>query len=153
MFSFIRDPKDFWSGVMFLVFGLSAVVIGQDYEMGSAGRMGPGYFPVVLGGMLSLIGLVSVIRSFFHQGEGLGRFALKEAFLVLFAVFLFGLLVRQAGVIIAIVLMVMISSWASMKFRWSSALLLAIGATVFCVGVFVWALGVPLPILGTWFGA
>src|SRR5690606_24798392 len=89
VFSFIRDPKDFWSGVMFLVFGLSAVLIGQDYEMGSAGRMGPGYFPVVLGGMLSLIGLVSVVRSFFHQGEGLGRFALKEAFLVLFAVLLF----------------------------------------------------------------
>jgi hypothetical protein len=149
---FIHNPKEFWSGVMFLFFGLAAVVIGQDYEMGSAGRMGPGYFPSVLGTLLGIIGLVSVIRSFFSQGEGVGRFAFKEGFLVLFAVFLFGMLVRGAGIILAILLMVIISSYASTKFRWTSAILLAIGAAVFCVLVFVVGLGLPMPIVGTWFG-
>ena len=49
--AFIRHPKDFWSGIVFLFFGLSAVYIGQEYEMGSAGRMGPAYFPIVLGAL------------------------------------------------------------------------------------------------------
>jgi hypothetical protein len=151
--SFIHNPKEFWSGVMFLFFGLAAVLIGQDYEMGSAGRMGPGYFPSVLGGILSVIGLISVVRSFFSKGEGLGRFAFKQAFLVLFGVFLFGMIVRGAGIIIAILLMVFVSSYASAKFRWTSAILLAIGSAVFCVLVFVVGLGLPMPILGTWFGA
>lgn len=150
--TFIHNPKEFWSGVMFLFFGLAAVVIGQDYEMGSAGRMGPGYFPSVLGTLLGVIGLISVIRSFFSKGEGLGRFAVKEAFLVLFGVFLFGMLVRGAGIIIAILLLVVVSSYASIKFRWTSAILMAIGSTIFCVLVFVVGLGLPMPIIGSWFG-
>jgi hypothetical protein len=61
--AFIRHPKDFWSGIVFLFFGLAAIIIGQDYEMGSAGRMGPAYFPTVLGGLLSLIGAASLVLS------------------------------------------------------------------------------------------
>jgi hypothetical protein len=151
LLSFIRNPKDFWSGVMFLFFGLAAVIIGQDYEMGHAGRMGPGYFPSVLGGILGLIGLVSVIRSFFTPGEAIGRFAIKEGFLVLFSVLLFGLLVRGVGILIGLFVMVMIASFASSKFRVRSAVLMAIGSAVFCVTVFVIGLGLPLPIFGSWF--
>lgn len=149
--SYIRNPKEFWSGVMFLSFGLAGVIIGQDYEMGHAGRMGPGYFPVVLGGILSLIGLVSVIRSFFSAGEAVGHFAFKAAFLILFSVFLFGILVRGAGIVVSLVLMVIISSYASSKFRLRSSLLLAVGAAIFCVSVFILALGLPMPIIGSWF--
>src|SRR3546814_87740 len=62
--SFIRHPKDFWTGVIFLFVGLAAVILGRDYTMGTAGRMGTAYFPTVLGGLLALIGLVAVVRSF-----------------------------------------------------------------------------------------
>jgi hypothetical protein len=93
----IKHPKDFWTGVIFLVFGLSAVLIGRDYVMGTAGKMGPAYFPTVLGGLLSVVGAVGVFRSFKRVGEKIEKFHLKELFIVLAAVVLFGVLMRGAG--------------------------------------------------------
>jgi hypothetical protein len=150
--SFIRNPKEFWSGVMFTVFGLTAVVIGREYTMGSAGRMGPGYFPTILGAMLALMGLAAVVRSLVKKGEALGKFAIKETFFVLFGVLLFGLLLRGAGLPVAIAALVMVSAYASAKFEWKSSLLLAIGGAIFCAAVFVLGLGVPMPLGGAWFG-
>jgi hypothetical protein len=150
--SFIRNPKEFWSGVMFTVFGLAAVVIGREYTMGSAGRMGPGYFPTILGAMLALMGLAAVVRSLVKKGEALGEFAIKETFFVLFGVLLFGLLLRGAGLPVAIAALVMVSAYASAKFEWKSSLLLAIGGAIFCAAVFVLGLGVPMPLGGAWFG-
>lgn len=149
---FIRHPKDFWSGVMFLLFGMAAVVIGQDYPMGSAGRMGPAYFPVVLGCLLALIGLVIVLRGLWLQGEAVEKFAYRDMFFVLLSVILFGLLVRGAGMAIAVIVLVLVSAFASVKFEWKAALVLAVGASLFCVLVFVKALGLPLPVFGPWFG-
>lgn len=148
----IRNPKEFWSGVMFTIFGLSAVLIGQGYSMGSAGRMGPGYFPVALGSLLALFGLIAIVRSFLVKGEALEKFAVKEAFLVLLSVFLFGFLLRTTGLAISVIVMVMVSAYASSKFELKSSLLLAIGGAIFCAVVFVLGLGVPMPILGSWFG-
>jgi len=150
--TFIRHPKDFWSGIVFLLFGLSAIVIGQDYEMGTAGRMGPSYFPSVLGGMLSLVGAASLIRSFFRQGEPIGRLYWRELALVLVAVLLFGFLVRDAGLIPATLVLIMISSYAGQKFNLKHSIALAIGAALFAVGLFVKLLGLPMPMLGPWFG-
>lgn len=150
--TFIRHPKDFWSGIVFLFFGLSAIVIGQDYEMGTAGRMGPAYFPSVLGGLLSLVGAASLIRSFFRQGEPIGRLYWRELVLVLVAVLLFGFLVRDAGLIPATLVLIMISSYAGQKFNLKHSIALAIGAALFAVGLFVKLLGLPMPMLGPWFG-
>ncbi|HYD60877.1 MAG TPA: tripartite tricarboxylate transporter TctB family protein [Noviherbaspirillum sp.] len=150
--SFIRNPKDFWSGVIFVIFGLAAVIIGRDYSMGSAGRMGPAYFPTILGALLTLIGLVSVVRSMIRSGEGVGRFAIREIFLVMLAVVLFGILVRGAGLAIAVVTLVLVSGYASIKFKVGPYLLLAVGLAVFCVLVFVKALGLPMPVFGPWLG-
>jgi hypothetical protein len=150
--SFIRHPKDFWTGIIFLFIGLAAVVIGRDYTMGTAGRMGPAYFPTVLGGLLALIGLIGVIRSFLRAGEPVGKFYIKEIVLILAAVLLFGFLVRGAGLVPAALLLVLMSAYASPKFTWGASLLLAIGLAVFAVVVFVKLLGLPMPILGPWLG-
>ena len=150
--AFIRHPKDFWSGIVFLFFGLSAVLIGQDYEMGSAGRMGPAYFPTVLGGLLALIGAASLVRSFFRQGEPIGRLYWRELALVLVAVLLFGFLVRDAGLIPATLVLIMLSSYAGQKFNLAKSIALAIGASLFAVGLFVKLLGLPMPMFGPWLG-
>lgn len=150
MASLIRNPKDFWSGVIFMAFGVAAVVIGQDYSMGTAGRMGPAYFPTILGALLTLIGAVAVVRSFIMRGERIEPFAIKAGFLVLLGTVLFGVLVRQAGVIVAIILLVMLGGMANAKFRFGPYLLLAIGVAAFCVLVFVKALGLPMPMIGPW---
>ena len=152
MSSLIRHPKNFWLGFIFLAFGIATIVIGQDYEMGTAGRMGPSYFPSVLGGMLSLVGAASLIRSFFRQGEPIGRLYWRELALVLVAVLLFGFLVRDAGLIPATLELIMISSYAGQKFNLKHSIALAIGAALFAVGLFVKLLGLPMPMLGPWFG-
>lgn len=150
--SFIRHQKDFWTGIIFLFFGMAAVIIGLEYPMGSAGRMGPAYFPTVLGGLLTLIGAIGVIRSFLRHGEPVGKFYIKEILLILVAVLLFGFLMRKAGLVPAVLVLVLMSAYASPKFTWGASLLLAVGLAVFAVVVFVKLLGLPMPILGPWFG-
>lgn len=150
--AFIRHPKDFWSGIVFIFFGLAAVVIGQDYELGTAGRMGPAYFPTALGILLSLVGAGTVLRSFFRKGEPIGRLYWKELALVLVAVLLFGFLVREAGLLLATVLLVMIASFAGSQFKLAKAVPLAIGVALFCGGLFVKLLGLPMPLIGPWLG-
>ena len=141
----IKHPKDFWTGVIFLVFGLSTVLIGRDYAMGTAGKMGPAYFPTVLGGLLSVVGGIAVFRSFKRVGEKIEKFHLKELFIVLAAVVLFGLLMRGAGLAPAAVVLIMISAYASPQFKWSEALLLALEQSrplraLFCRGT-AWSSG------------
>lgn len=151
--SFIRSPKDFWSGIMFLAIGLATVLIAREYPLGTAGRMGPGYFPTVLGWLLAAISAVTLIGSFTTRGEPLERFAWKDMLLILGSVLLFGFLVRSAGLVLAIPTLIIMSAYASSKFRWRPTVALALGATVFCVLLFVKALGLLIPIVGPWFGA
>jgi hypothetical protein len=61
----IRSPKDFWAGLMFIAFGLFACIYAYaSYQMGTAVRMGPAYFPTVLGGLLAVLGLLVLIEAF-----------------------------------------------------------------------------------------
>jgi hypothetical protein len=147
-----RNPKDFWTGLIYICFGSSAILIARDYGMGTAVKMGPAYFPTILGGLLVGIGVISVIRSFVVPGALIGAFAFKGLILVSVSVLLFGLVVRGAGLAVAIPLLVIISALASLRFRWRATLIMAAGLTIFCVLVFVKGLGIPLPIIGPWFG-
>jgi hypothetical protein len=148
----IRSAKDFWTGLIYIFFGLSAVLIATDYGMGTALRMGPGYFPTVLGALLTLIGIIALVRSFIEPGGPIGRFAFKGLLLVVGSTLMFGLIVREAGLAIALPMFVIMSAYASVHFRWGPSVVLAAGLTLFCVLVFLKGLGVPLPILGSWFG-
>jgi hypothetical protein len=137
---------------MFIVFGLAAVIIARDYAMGSAGRMGPAYFPTALGWILAVLGAVAVVRSFFGSGEPVEKFAVRELLLILVSVILFGILVRGAGLVVAIIVSILLSAYASPQFGWKWAGMLAVGMAIFAVLLFVKALGLPMPILGPWFG-
>jgi hypothetical protein len=151
--SFIRHPKDFWTGLIFLAFGLAAVLIGREYSMGQAAKMGPAYFPTILGYLLIAIGGIGVVRSFIVHGEAVGRFAIRELVIILGAVLLFGLLIRGAGLAPAIMVLIVLSAFAAPQFRWVGTLILAVGLTVGSVLVFVKLLGLPIPIFGSWFGS
>jgi hypothetical protein len=148
----VRDPKDFWSGAIFLGVGLGAVVFAREHSMGTATRMGPAYFPTVLGALLALIGLILAVRSLVMAGERIDRPALRMLALVLGANVLFGLLLRQFGLAISLLALVMVSGCASQRFTWGASLGLAIGLAAFSVLVFVKVLGLPIPLLGTWLG-
>jgi putative tricarboxylic transport membrane protein len=148
----IRSTKDFWTGLIYLSFGVSAILIARDYSLGTGGKMGPAYFPTILGGLLVVIGAIAVIRSFVVPGAPIGAFAFKGLILVTAAVLVFGFVVRGAGLVIALPLLVIVTAVASSRFRWRPTLIMAAGLTIFCVLVFIKGLGIPLPIVGPWFG-
>jgi hypothetical protein len=149
----IRSPKDFGAGLLYAGFGLAAILMAWDYGMGSASRMGPGYFPTALGTLLLLIGIASLVRSFVSDGERIGVIAWKAAALVTAGTILFGLLLRPAGLVPALVALILVSASASVRFRfqWRAGLLM-LALIAFCALVFVKGLGMPVPLLGHWFG-
>lgn len=148
----VRNPKELWIGIIYIAVGSVAVYLCQDLDMGRAGKMGPAYFPTLLSILLIGIGVVSLVRSFVKTGTPVGSFAVRGMVLITLAIVLFGVLVRGAGLAVALPVLVLVSSSASVKFRWKSTILMAAGITVFCVLVFLKGLGVPLPVLGPWFG-
>lgn len=152
MAGFIRDPKDFLSGLMFMGFGGAAIVLGQDYEMGRAVRMGPGYFPVLLGGLLCIVGAACLLRSLLRPGEPVGRLAVKPLLLVVVSTLVFGLLLRNAGLVAALAVSILLSAMASSQFSRKTTALTIVGMTTFCYLVFLKGLGLPIPVLGPWLG-
>jgi hypothetical protein len=148
----VGESRDFWSGVIFFAVGAASVGLGRGYPMGTTMRMGPGYFPTVLGGLLALIGLILVVRTLFKTGESVGPLAYGKAFLVTAANVLFALLLRRLGLVLALVLLVMVSAYASRRFRWRTGFALAVGLAIGSSIIFVWLLKLPIPMLGTWLG-
>ena len=148
----LGNPKDFWTGLIYIAFGSSALFIARDYGLGTARKMGPAYFPGLLSILLIVIGLISLARSLLRPGTPVGRFTYQGLLLVTGATLGFGLMVRGAGLIVALPVLVIVSGYASRQFHWRSSLLLAILLTGFCILIFLKGLGIPLPIVGPWFG-
>ena len=149
----IRHPKDFWSGVLFILIGTAAIIVGTKYNLGTAARMGPGYFPVVLGAMLMGFGVIALVRSFVRPGEAIGAIAWKPVLLVTGAVVAFAFLLKTVGLIVALLALILVSAAASSKFKFElRATLAMVGLIAFCALVFVKGLGVPMPLFGSWFG-
>jgi hypothetical protein len=151
MAGLVRAPKDFWAGAICVGIGGAALWIGRDYEFGTASRMGPGYFPLVLASILTGLGVISILRSFLVPGEPVSAILWKPMVLILLAATLFGYLLPRAGVVIALLVLCLVSAAASTQFRfdWKATGGLFVLIT-FCVLVFVKGLGVPMPITGTW---
>lgn len=149
----IKGPKDFWTGALYCFIGAAALYMARDFGMGTAARMGPGYFPTILGGLLVLFGAVSVVRAFVRVGEPIGAIAWKPIFLITGGTVCFAFLLRTAGLPIALLALLLISASGSSKFKFDWRATLAMFALVlFCALVFVKGLGVPMPLLGRWFG-
>jgi hypothetical protein len=148
----VGESSDFWSGAIFFTVGTGFIGLGRGYPMGTTMRMGPGYFPTVLGGLLALIGLALVVRTLFQPGASVGRLAYGKVCLVAAANVLFALLLRRLGLPLALVLLVMVSAYASRQFRWRTGLTLAVGLAIGSSIIFVWLLKLPIPMLGTWLG-
>ena len=147
MLSAIRGKQDFLAGLLFMAFGLAAVIIGRDYPFGTSMRMGPGYFPTVLGWMLVALGAIVVVRGLLVRDEPLGHFALWPMLLVLSAVALFALTVERLGIVLSVALVVVVSALPSGHFRWYEVLALTVVMIGLAVGLFTYGLGLPFKIL------
>ena len=143
----IRNPTDFWTGLLFGGLGLFATLYAAThYTLGTAVRMGPGYFPTWVGGLVTLLGLALALRSLKLDGPALPRIRLRPIVFVLGGSLAFGYFLKPLGLVLATVLLVVISAAGGHEFRWREVLALAVGLAAFAVAVFVWGLGLPFPL-------
>ena len=142
----LRNNKRFLSGLMFLGIGGVAIYIAQDYPMGSALRMGPGYFPIVLSGILVAFGVYELILSVLKPLPVIGNWSLRALLVLPASAVIFGILMEWAGFIPAMIALMLSSAWASSEFKFLEQLVLAIGLTAASVGLFIYGLGLPYPL-------
>jgi hypothetical protein len=144
----IKSQEDFWAGLMFIGFGLAAIIVARDYPMGSAMRMGPGYFPTWLGGLMMFLGAIISFRSTMVRGEPIRKFGWRGLFFLSAAFFTYGLLIDwlDVGFVISIAAVVVLSTLASREFHWLESLGLAVVLVLGTVAVFIWGLDMPYPL-------
>lgn len=140
----IRNSKDFYTGILFIFFGILAVLISRAYPMGSAMRMGPGYFPLLTGGCLSLLGLVVVFRALRISGEPIKGLRIRPMMLVLGGVLAFALLVQPLGLVIAVLVLIIISCLGGWGFNVLEITFLCLVLATLAVGLFVYGIGLPI---------
>lgn len=139
----VRNPRDFFAGLIFLLVGLLAAILARDYSMGSAVRMGPGYFPYFLGILLSSLGAVIGARSLVLHGPGIERVDPRALILVLAAVAAFAATIESAGIVVAATLLLAVGAAASRESRFSEVIAFTILLVALTVGVFVYGLRLP----------
>jgi hypothetical protein len=146
----VRSPKDLVAGLLFIGTGIAAIAIAANYTLGTAARMGPGYFPRMLGMLLIVLGAILTVRSLRLTGPPLPGWKWRPVLVTLGSVVVFGLIVNHAGLVLSTILLIVMASAASHEFRPREAVISGIALAALAVGVFV--IGLKLQI-GIWPGA
>jgi putative tricarboxylic transport membrane protein len=142
----IRSPKDFWAGLIFIAIGAAFILLASQYRLGTMHRMGPAMFPILLGALLAALGLIIALRAFVVDGEPVPRLYARPIGVSLLAIVLFGLALQWLGLIAAVAVLVLVGAYAARDVRHLENVALAAVMVVFSVAVFVWLLGLPLPL-------
>jgi Tripartite tricarboxylate transporter TctB family len=141
----IKSKKDLYAGIMFIAIGAFFALWALNYPMGSSVRMGPAYFPTILGWLLAALGVIITIRGFTTADEEPRKTQLKPLILINGAAVLFGLLIDplKVGFVGAVVASVIVCAYGGYEFKWKEAIIEAIVLTVVCYLAFVYGLGLP----------
>jgi putative tricarboxylic transport membrane protein len=144
----LTSNKDFLSGVHFVGIGALGIFLAQDYPMGTALRMGPGYFPIVLSGIIILMGIYCLIQGLLKPERLIAsNWSIRALTVLPIAMVLFGVLMEHAGFIPALIVLVFVSAAAGREFKFVEVLLMAIGLTIGSWALFIWGLGLPYPLI------
>lgn len=149
----IRNHRDFWSGIMFLAMGVLFTIFSQAYQLGTPARMGPGFFPTMLGILMALLGIGIAWRATApSSGKGdLEAVGWRELFLVLLSVGVFAAALPYLGMVVAVTLLIAISSFASHEFNWKETAISAVVLLVMSELVFVKGLELQFPVFPKFF--
>ncbi len=142
----IRSPKDFWAGLIFIAIGSGFILLAQQYRLGDLHRMGPAMFPTLVGALLAALVAVVALRSFVLVGAAVPRFYARPIGVSVLAIMLFGIALQWLGLVAAVAVLVLVGAQASREARLLETLALAAVMIAFSVAVFVWLLGLPLPL-------
>ncbi|MCL4773655.1 MAG: tripartite tricarboxylate transporter TctB family protein [Burkholderiaceae bacterium] len=144
----IRNQRDFWSGVMFLVLGVLFVMFSQAYQLGTPARMGPGFFPTMLGALMALLGLGIGWRALSRSSgkTELEPVGWRELFLVLVSVAVFSATLPYLGMVVSVSLLIAIAALASHEFSWKETAISIVVLLVMSDLVFVRGLELQFPV-------
>lgn len=153
----IKSQKDFWAGMVYVIVGGGFAIGATNYNIGDAARMGPGYFPLLVGILLAILGAIIVLRALVVEtpdGDPIGKWAWKPLIYIILANFLFGILlggvpslgIPAMGVIIGILVLVIVAAMAGSEFKWSEVIVLAIILAVGSWAVFIWGLNLQMQV-------
>jgi hypothetical protein len=148
----IRNPKDFFTGILLLVIAAVFAYGLLDLKIGTAYRMGPGYFPLVLTGLLTTFALAILINGFTSDGEPVGAIPWRALFIVTLSVVSYGATLKGLGLVPALALTVFLSTFAGDRWDAKAAIGVTIALVAACFAIFVKGLGLPLSPFGPWVG-
>jgi predicted MFS family arabinose efflux permease len=143
----LRSNKDFWAGIMLIFIGAGAVYVARGYRFGSSLKMGPGFFPTVLGWILILFGVAIVVAGLISKEKIKERLSVRALILLPLSLLLFGILMTFAGFVPAIVALVFCAAAAGKEFKLLEVSLLMVGLTLLSTALFIWGLDLPYPLL------
>jgi putative tricarboxylic transport membrane protein len=140
----LRSGQDLVCGLLFASIGALGLWVGWDYPMGTRVRLGSGVFPHLLSWGLIVIGAIVFVRALLTHGKPLGGIAWRPVFLVTLAIVAFGMLIEPAGLVAAMLALMVLGALGGDEHHWKefsifSAIMLVLG-----VGTFIWGLGLPL---------
>ena len=146
-----RAIKDLLAGVVFIGLGLAFAVGASTYQVGTALRMGPGYFPLVLGGLLALLGVLIIVRgAVAGEDAAIGPIPWKAAAVIAGAIVFFGATISDLGVVPSTFVTALVAGFAGRRSGVVAPVVIALGLTLASVLIFVWALQLTLPVFGDW---
>lgn len=144
----LNRNMDFLAGLLMLVIGGGAMYMAMDFPFGSALRMGPGYFPRVLAGILMGFGLFVLVRGLMTGEPVRGRWGFKPLAFIVAALIAFGWSMEHWGVVPSLFLLYLIAARANHTYKILEVLILFVVMTCFAIAVFIWLLGLPYPLFG-----
>lgn len=150
MMANLNNNKDFLGGLLMIAIGGIAFYMALDYPFGSALRMGPGYFPRVLAGIFMAFGVFVMIRGILSGEKVHGRWGWKPLAFILASLVVFGWTMEHFGLIPALVAMFAIAALGGHEFNWKEVLVLTVVMSAFAVVVFVYLIGLPYPLWGSY---
>ncbi len=150
--SFVKNPRDFIAGLLFVVVSALFGYGVTDLSLGTAFRMGPGYFPLVLCIILAVLGLIIMANGIVLKGEPVTNFAWRGLVNIVLPVVFFGATLRGLGFILALGITIFFVSIASTHFKLRSALVSVVVLVFFSWLIFIWGIGLPIQIWGPWVG-
>lgn len=144
----IRALKDLYSGLMFIGIGSVFFFGAKQYPMGTAVRMGPAYFPTILGALLIFLGLIIFIRAFLVDGERPTKTQWPPMLLILSSVLSFGIIIGplNLGVVAATLTLVIMAAYGGYEFKWKEAIISAVVLAITVPAIFYYGLGLPFKI-------
>ena len=150
--AFIKSPKDFFAGLMFLVIAAVFAIGVHELPIGTAFRMGPGYFPLVLVLLLAVFGLIILISGIRVPGAPIGTIPWRGIALITLPVIFFGMTLKGLGLIPSLTITVFVTSLGSRLWDLKTSIAITVVLVVFSWLVFVRGLGLPLSLYGPWVG-